>query len=119
MAKQGPVTKRRSAAAGVKGTAARSGTAAKSGTESKAAINLRIEPDTRRMIDSAAAALGKTRTEFMIETARARAVDVLLDQRLYVLAPDRYAAFVRALDDPPPPGPKLRALLGRKPAWDT
>jgi uncharacterized protein (DUF1778 family) len=83
----------------------------------KASINLRIEAGTRRMIDDAAASLGKTRTEFMIESARQAAIDVLLDQRLFVLEEGQYAAFANALDNPPPPGPKLKALLRRKPAW--
>lgn len=83
----------------------------------KGSINLRIESQTRRLIDDAAAILGKTRTEFMIDSARALAIDVLLDQRLFVLDPARYDAFVHALDNPPAPGPKLRALLRRIPAW--
>lgn len=85
----------------------------------KGSINLRIEAQTRQLIDDAAAVLGKTRTEFMIESARALAIDVLLDQRLFVLDSERYDAFVDALDNPPAPGPKLRALLRRKPAWAT
>jgi uncharacterized protein (DUF1778 family) len=88
-------------------------------SETKGSINLRIEPQTRQLIDDAAAALGKTRTEFMIDSARARAIDVLLDQRLFVLDTERYDAFMHALDNPPAPGPKLRALLRRKPAWPT
>jgi len=83
----------------------------------KGSINLRIEAQTRQLIDDAAAALGKTRTEFMIESARRQAIDVLLDQRLFTLAPERFDAFVQALDAPPAPGPKLRALLRRVPAW--
>lgn len=86
-------------------------------TADKGSINLRIEGQTRRIIDEAAALLGKTRTEFMIESARALAIDVLLDQRLFNLDPERYDAFVHALDNPPAPGPKLRALLRRTPAW--
>lgn len=86
--------------------------------DAKGSINLRVEAQTRRLIDDAAAALGKTRTEFMVESARRQAVDVLLDQRLFALDPQRYDAFVAALDNPPPPGPKLRALLRRTPAWD-
>ena len=86
--------------------------------ETKGSINLRIEATTRQLIDDAAAVLGKTRTEFMIDSARAQAIDVLLDQRLFVLDDARYAAFVDALDNPPAPGPRLRALLGRTPAWD-
>lgn len=85
---------------------------------SNAAINLRIGTETRRLIDDAAAVLGKTRTEFMIESAREAAIDVLLDQRLFVLDPKRFDAFVHALDNPPEPGPKLRALLRRRPAWE-
>jgi uncharacterized protein (DUF1778 family) len=87
--------------------------------ETKGSINLRIEGRTRQLIDDAAAILGKTRTEFMVESARRQAVDVLLDQRLFVLDPDRYDAFVQALDNPPAPGPKLRSLLRRVPAWRT
>jgi uncharacterized protein (DUF1778 family) len=83
----------------------------------KGSINLRIEARTRQLIDDAAAALGKTRTEFMIDTARQAAIDVLLDQRLFVLDGKRYAAFIHALDNPPAPGPKLRALLRRTTAW--
>ena len=83
----------------------------------KGSINLRVEGQTRQLIDDAAAVLGKTRTEFMIESARKQAIDVLLDQRLFVLEPDRFDAFVQALDSPPAPGPKLTALLRRVPAW--
>jgi uncharacterized protein (DUF1778 family) len=83
----------------------------------KGSINLRIEAHTRQLIDEAAAILGKTRTEFMVESARRQAVDVLLDQRLFVLDSDRYDAFMHALDNPPAPGPKLRVLLRRVPAW--
>lgn len=85
----------------------------------KGSINLRVETRTRQLIDDAAAVLGKTRTEFMVESARQAAVDVLLDQRLFVLDPERYDAFAQALDRPPAPGPKLRSLLRRTPAWET
>lgn len=85
----------------------------------KGSINLRIEAETRQLIDDAAALLGKTRTEFMIESARRQAIDVLLDQRLFRLESERFGAFMNALDTPPLPGPKLRSLLRRAPAWRT
>jgi uncharacterized protein (DUF1778 family) len=88
-----------------------------SAADTKGSINLRIESHTRQLIDEAAAILGKTRTEFMIESARRQAIDVLLDQRLFMLDADRYDAFMYALDNPPAPGPKLRSLLRRVPAW--
>lgn len=88
-----------------------------SAPEPKGTINLRIESQTRSLIDEAAAALGKTRTEFMVESARARATEVLLDRRLHLLPEDQHQTFLDALDNPPEPGPKLRALLARRPAW--
>lgn len=78
---------------------------------------MRIEGSTRRLIDDAAAIVGKTRTEFMIESARREAIDVLLDQRLFALETSRYEAFMHMLDNPPAPGPKLRSLMRRVPAW--
>ena len=85
--------------------------------DAKGSINLRIETNTRRLIDNAAAILGKTRTEFMIESARRQAIDVLLEQRLFALDSERFDAFVQMLDNPPAPGPKLRSLLRKVPAW--
>src|SRR3990170_766626 len=64
------------------------------GPQPKGSINLRIEAQTRRLIDDAAAVLGKTRTEFMIESARAQAIDVLLDQRLFALDSERFDGFM-------------------------
>lgn len=83
----------------------------------RATINLRIEAGTRQLIDDAAVVLGKTRTEFMVESARREAIDVLLDQRLFALESDRFDSFMDALDNPPSPGPKLRSLLRRVPTW--
>ncbi len=80
-------------------------------------ISLRIEARTRKLIDDAAAAMGKTRTEFMIETARKEAIDVLLDRRLFSLEAHSFSEFIQALDNPRPPGPKLRGLMKRVPAW--
>jgi uncharacterized protein (DUF1778 family) len=86
-------------------------------TETKGSINLRIEAVTRQLIDDAAASIGKTRTEFMIESARRNAVDVLLERRLFELNSVNYDAFMAMLDAPAAPGPKLTALMRRVPAW--
>jgi uncharacterized protein (DUF1778 family) len=101
----------------LEGVAAPTVAIAERSPDTKGSINLRIETHTRQLIDDAAAILGKTRTEFMIESARRQAIDVLLDQRLFVLGSERYDAFMHALDSPPAPGPKLRSLLRRVPAW--
>lgn len=82
-------------------------------------INLRVPTTTRDLIDSAAAALGKTRTEFVLDSARQSAADVLLDRRLLSLDAERYGAFMDVLDNPPPPTDKLRRLMKRKAPWET
>jgi uncharacterized protein (DUF1778 family) len=81
-------------------------------------INLRVPEKTRQLIDTAAAAVGKSRTDFMLDSARQHAIDVLLDQRLFMLEPQQYDAFVRALDNPPPAGAKLKALMKKRPLWE-
>lgn len=83
----------------------------------RGSINMRIESGTQQLIDEAAAVLGKTRTEFMVESARLHAIDILLDQRLFPLRGQSYDAFADALDHPPAPGPRLQALMARKPSW--
>jgi len=82
------------------------------------AVSLRVDPETRFLIDRAADALGQTRTEFMLATARGRATEILLSQRLFVLSEVDWASFNRALDAPMPSNTKLKALLARRPAWD-
>lgn len=81
-------------------------------------MNLRVPSATRDLIDSAAAAVGKTRTEFVLESARQSAADVLLDRRLLSLEASAYDAFVDVLDNPPAPTDKLRRLMRRKAPWE-
>jgi|ERR1700757_4331832 uncharacterized protein (DUF1778 family) len=81
-------------------------------------INLRVPQVTRQLIDSAAAAIGKSRTEFMLESARQHAIDVLLDQRLFVLNAEQHEAFMAVLDNPPMPNAALKQLLSSKSPWE-
>jgi uncharacterized protein (DUF1778 family) len=90
----------------------------RSSQRSSVTINLRASAKLRDLVDRAAEASGKTRTEFMLEAARERAENVLLDRRYFELEEAQFEAFQRALDAPPPPNDKLRALFRRKPAWE-
>jgi uncharacterized protein (DUF1778 family) len=81
-------------------------------------INLRVSTVTRELIDTAAAAVGKTRTEFMLESARQHAIDVLLDQRLFHLSPEQHDAFMEALNNPPKPNAALKKLMSGKSPWE-
>jgi uncharacterized protein (DUF1778 family) len=89
-----------------------------SSNRKEAVINVRLASQTRELIDSAAAAMGKSRSEFIIESARQSAMNVLLDQRFFVLDPKSYDAFVAILDHLPAPNKKLKALFARKAPWE-
>ncbi|MRW94598.1 DUF1778 domain-containing protein [Duganella sp. FT80W] len=84
----------------------------------KASVNLRLDHETRYLIEEAAAILGKSRADFMVDSARRQALDVLLDQRLFILDKEQHQTFAQALNNAPPPGPKLKSLLRRVPAWN-
>lgn len=81
-------------------------------------MNLRIQPAARDLIDRAAQASGKNRTDFVIEAARREAEAVLLDRRLFSLSDDEFQAFTAALDKPPQSNAKLQRLLETRAPWD-
>jgi uncharacterized protein (DUF1778 family) len=81
-------------------------------------INIRAKRDQRDLIDRAAELQGKSRSEFMLESAFLKAQDVLLDRTFFVLDDDRYQQFVDLLDAPPAPNEKLRKLLTTKAPWE-
>ncbi len=65
------------------------------------AVNLRVREDVRSLIDRAARAQGRSRSDFMIEAARRAAEEALLDQTLVQVDRATYDRFVAALDLPP------------------
>ena len=83
-----------------------------------AAINLRVSQRQRALIDRAAEALGKNRSDFMLEAACREADAVLLDRRFFLLDEKAYMRFTEALDKPPANNPRLRRLLTTKAPWE-
>jgi uncharacterized protein (DUF1778 family) len=81
-------------------------------------INLRVAPDRLDLIDRAAKILGKTRTDFILDTAATAAQDTILDQRIIHLDPETYAFFIAELDRPPRYNPGLAKLFARKAPWE-
>ena len=57
-------------------------------------LNWRIKPDKRDLIDRAAKALGKTRTDFVLDAACRAAEDALLDRTDLTVSPKAYAEFL-------------------------
>ena len=81
-------------------------------------LNVRIKPEDRNLIDRAARLLGKSRTDFLLESARHAAQDALLDQTLFKVSPEIYAEFVARLDAPPAPNDKLRRMMTTPAPWE-
>jgi len=82
-------------------------------------LNIRIKPEERGLIDRAAKARGKNRTEFVLEAARIAAEEAILDQAVISVTPEAYQAFLEQLDLPPKPSERLRKTLQTPAPWDT
>ncbi|HEX7359035.1 MAG TPA: DUF1778 domain-containing protein [Bryobacteraceae bacterium] len=79
---------------------------------------MRANRRQKLLIDRAAAALGRSRSDFMLDTACREAETVLLDQRYFTLSDDAFRRFQEMLDNPPASNPKLKRLLLTKAPWE-
>ena len=80
-------------------------------------LNLRVPPDVRELIDQAARAVGKNRTEFILEASCRGAEDALLDRALLRVDEDAFMAFQELLDRPAAPNDRLRKTMQSKAPW--
>jgi uncharacterized protein (DUF1778 family) len=80
-------------------------------------LNIRIRAEERDLIDRAAKARGKNRTDFILEAARQAAEDALLDRALITVNPKAYAEFLARLDAPAKPNERLRRTMRSAAPW--
>jgi uncharacterized protein (DUF1778 family) len=81
-------------------------------------INLRVSRSQKALIDRAAEAQGRNRSDFMLEAACREAESVLLDRRYFNLDEESFQRFTAMLDAPPKSNPRLARLLRTKAPWD-
>jgi uncharacterized protein (DUF1778 family) len=81
-------------------------------------INLRVSRSQKALIDRAAEAQGRSRSDFMLDAACREAESVLLDQRYFNLDEEAFQRFIDLLDAPPADNPGLTRLLKKKAPWD-
>lgn len=74
-------------------------------------LDLRLTRAAKRTLRAAAAASHRSVSEFVLESALARADETLADRRGFTLSPAQWKAFTIALDAPPRPLPRLERLL--------
>ena len=86
--------------------------------DASVALNMRIKPATRNLIDRAAELLGKTRTDFMLEASERRAEEVLLDRAIFTVSPEIHAEYLARLDAPAQPNERLKRTMTTKAPWD-
>ncbi|MGA2147159.1 MAG: DUF1778 domain-containing protein [Bryobacteraceae bacterium] len=79
-------------------------------------LDLRVTRGAKQALQAAAAASHRSVSEFVLESALARADEALADRRSFTLNATQWKAFIAALDAPPRPLPRLERLL-REPGF--
>jgi uncharacterized protein (DUF1778 family) len=80
-------------------------------------INIKIHQSQLDLIDHAAEALSKNRSDFMLEIVCREAEAVLLDRRLFMLDDEKFQQFTELLATPPSDNLALRTMLTTKAPW--
>jgi len=74
-------------------------------------LDLRLTPKAKRVLRTAAEASHKSLSEFVLDSALARADYVLAERQVFRLDAKRWAEFIAVLNTPPKAKPRLTRLL--------
>jgi uncharacterized protein (DUF1778 family) len=74
-------------------------------------LDLRLTADAKRTLSAAAKAMHRSVSEFVLESALARAQEALPDRQHFGLSAERWHAFLEALDAPARAAPRIQRLL--------
>jgi uncharacterized protein (DUF1778 family) len=81
-------------------------------------LDLRLSSSSKRVLQIAARAAKRSVSEFVLESALARAEEILPDRRNFGLNSEQWRAFQKALDAPTQPAPRLAKLLREPSVFD-
>ncbi len=81
-------------------------------------VNFRMSSERLAFIDRAAEIRGVSRTEFVLRSSEAAAIEVLNERPVIVLDDEAWDGFVAALDAPVEPDPAVRERYARWPQWN-
>lgn len=81
-------------------------------------LDLRLTPIAKQMLYNAAAATNRSVSEFVLESAIARAEETLPDRRHFGLNAEQWEAFMTALDAPPRKLVRLEQLFNEPSLFD-
>lgn len=74
-------------------------------------LDLRLTAEAKHTLAAAAQAQRRSLSEFVLESALGKAEEALADRRVFQLPPEKWEAFIAALDAPPHDLSRLRNLL--------
>ncbi len=80
-------------------------------TNRTAKLDLRLTPEAKRTLQAAAAAERRKVSDFILESALARAEETLAERQRFGLDAERWTAFLEALDAPARDLPRIRRLF--------
>lgn len=81
-------------------------------------LDLRLSRSAKRALQSAALAANRSVSEFVLESALARAEETLPDRRYFRLGREKWEEFQAALEAPPQQAPRLARLLNEPSVFD-
>lgn len=83
-----------------------------------AKLDLRLTPEAKQKLQTAAKSAGRTVSEFVVESALVRADETLADRTRFGLDAERWRTFLEALDAPPREISRLGRLLQEPSIFD-
>ncbi len=82
-------------------------------------LDLRLTPAAKQALAAAAAADRRSVSEFVLDSALARAEETLAQRRHFGLTAEKWQAFMAALDAEPRALPRVDALFKRPSAFES
>lgn len=82
-------------------------------------LDLRLTQVAKSTLKAAASVSRRSLSDFVLESALARADEALADRRTFSLKTNEWKAFITALDAPPRPLPRMQRLLKEPGFFDT
>ena len=74
-------------------------------------VSARVPAQVQETLELAAAMVGATVNQFMVQTALREAERIIEQERVFRLSARDTEMFIHALENPPPPNAKLKAAL--------
>lgn len=84
----------------------------------RSTLNIRIKPEDKNLIDRAATAVGKNRSEFVLDAVCRAAEETLADLRVIKVSSEVYEQFIAQLDMPPQSNDALKKTMQAKAPWE-